>query len=395
MSQPSPAGTLTRAPESQLQASVADAVARAVAEGEPGLAVCVYKDGDVVADVHAGVADEATGRDVDDETLFWIASVTKSFVAIGLHLQAERGYVDYEAPIAEYWPEFGVHGKERATVLDALSHRAGIPLFPSDTTPESLSDYDALVERIGAMHPLYKPGTQNSYHSYTFGYIVGEVIRRSDPKHRTLRDFIHEEVFRPVGADEVWLGIPEGVEDRVASYVVDVSRPGTSGLGYGTDTVAASPPQVTPASGIFMRPDVRRACHPGAGAIGNARSVARVYAMLADGGELNGVRLLSEERVGMMYAPRPAGWDLVLGDRFRGSIAGFWLPLPWDGVTAPMGTGLGVFGHTGSGGNIAWCDVRNRLAVAITAKHVRARPAAGDNPIVAVAETIRRELRIA
>ena len=382
------------APESELQTTLLAAAATAIAEGEPGLAVCVYKDGELVADVHAGTADEQSGRDVDDDTLFWIASVTKSLVAIALHVQAERGLVDYEAPIVEYWPEFGVHGKERATVLDALSHRAGIPLFPSDVTPEALSDYDALAERIGAMHPLYEPGTRNSYHSYTFGYVVGEVIRRTDPAHRSLRDFIHEEVFLPLGADELWLGIPEGVEHRIASYVVGVSRPGTSGLGYGTDTVAASPAQVTPASGIFMRPDVRRACHPGAGAVGNARSVARVYAMLAGGGELDGVRLLSPERVGMLSAPRPAGWDLVLGDRFRGSVGGFWLPLPWDGVTGPMGSGLGVFGHTGSGGNIAWCDVPNRLAVAITARHVRSRARAQDNPIIAVADTIRRQFEL-
>ena len=223
---------------------------------------------------------------------------------------------------------------------------------------------------------------------------MGEVVRRTDPKGRSLRDFIHEEIFRALGADEIWLGIPDEVEPRVASYLIKAATPGTTGLGYGYDTVTANPARVVPGSGTFLRGDVRRACHPGAGVIGNARSVARIYAMLANGGTLGGVRLLSEARVRMFSAPRPSAWDLVLGDRFRGSIGGFWLPLPWEGTTGPMGDGLGVFGHTGSAGNIAWCDTRHRLAVAITARCITGRAQAEDNPIVEVGNAIRRALGI-
>jgi len=370
------------------------AVAAALARGEPALGVAVYHHGVLVADVFAGIADEETGAPVTAETLFWIASVTKSIVATALHIQAERGLVAYDAPIAKYWPEFARHGKERATVQDALSHRAGVPIFPSDSTPELMCDYHWVADRIASMHPVYDPGSRNAYHSFTFGWLVGEVVRRTDPKRRSLRDFVHEEVLRPLGADELWLGIPPALEPRVAKYVIRTAQPGTAGLGYGYDTLTANPPKVVPGANVFQRPDVHQSTHPGAGMIGNARSVAKVYAMLANKGEFNGVRLLSPERVELMAAPRPPGWDLVLGDRFRGSIGGFWLPLPWEGTTGPMGGGLGVFGHTGSAGNIAWCDTRNNLAVAITAKCITGRAMAEDNPICDVANAIRSALGI-
>jgi CubicO group peptidase (beta-lactamase class C family) len=382
------------APRGDVEAAVREAVAAAIARGEPALGVAVYHHGELVADVFDGIADEETGKPVDEDTLFWIASVTKSLVATALHIQAERGLVDYEAPVAEYWPEFARHGKDRCTVQDALSHRAGVPIFPSDATPELMVDYHWVCDRIANMHPIYDPGTKNSYHSYTHGYIVGEVIRRTDPKGRSLSEFVHEELFRPLGADDIWLGIPADVEHRVCTYVVKTAQPGTAGLGYGTDTITANPNKVVPGVGTFMRSDVRRSCHPGAGVIANARSVAKVYAMLAGGGTFNGVRLLSPERIALMSAPRPASYDLVLGERFRGSIGGFWLPLPWEGTTGPMGDGLGVFGHTGSAGNIAWCDPRNALAVAITAKCITGRAMAEDNPVVDVANAIRRALGI-
>ena len=161
--------TVSMSHKGDVEGAVRDAVAGALARGEPGLGVAVYLDGELIADVYDGIADEATGRKVDQDSLFWIASVTKSLVAVALHVQAERGFVNYEAPIARYWPEFAANGKDRATVLDALSHRAGVPLFPSDATPELMCNYDWVAKRIAAMHPLYEPGTRNSYHSYTFG----------------------------------------------------------------------------------------------------------------------------------------------------------------------------------------------------------------------------------
>jgi CubicO group peptidase (beta-lactamase class C family) len=375
----------------RVQAALEEAVERALARGEVGLGVAVYHEGELVADVYGGIADETTGNEVDRDTVFWLGSITKALSAIGLHIQAERGYVDYAAPVAEYWPEFGVHGKERGTVMDALSHRLGVPLFPIDATPELMCDFDWVVARIAGMHPTHEPGTKNVYHTYTFGYVVGEIVRRTDPKGRPFDVFLREELFEPLGVEALWLGIPPEVESRVANVT---DRPAASIGAASYDRLITFPPQVAPVPAVFCRSDVRRSVMPSAGGIGNAPSGARVFAMLAEGGELDGVRLLSEDRVRLFSAPRPEGWDLMMGANARISIGGFWLPLPGDGHSSPMGSGLQIFGHTGAGGNIVWCDVANRLAVAITANRMDGRATPEENPLNDIARTIRRELGI-
>jgi CubicO group peptidase (beta-lactamase class C family) len=376
----------------ELQNSVEKAIERALERGEVGLGVAVYHRGELVADASGGAADLETGRPVEDDTLFWIASVTKSLVATALHIQAERGLVDLEAPLAQYWPEFGVHGKDQTTVTDALSHRAGVPIFPTDATPERLCDYDWVADRIASSHPIYEPGTRNAYHSFTFGWLVGQVVAATDPKHRPVSDFLRQELFEPLGISELWLGIPEDAYPRVTQYT---NRPdGAPDANRGHDLVPAISAAVGTQAEIYNRRDVLMSCNPSAGCVGNARSVARVYAMLAGGGELDGVRLLSEDRVRMLAAPRPAGWDLVLGRGCRVSTGGYWIPNS-DGTSAPMGTGLQVFGHTGAAGNIAWCDVGNQLAVAITANRMGSgRNAPEANPLVEIADTIRATLDI-
>jgi CubicO group peptidase (beta-lactamase class C family) len=374
-----------------VQAAVEEAIERAVARGEVGLAVTVYHHGELVADAFGGIADENTGREVDRETVFWLGSVTKALCAVGLHMQAERGLVDYATPVAEYWPEFAVHGKDRGTVLDALSHRLGVPLFPIDATPELMCDFDWVAGRIAGMHPLHEPGTKNAYHTYTFGYVIGELVRRVDPKHRRIDVFLREELFEPLGADALWLGIPADVEPRVANLT---DRPVVFDGTVPYDRLITFPPSVAPLPAVFGRSDVRRGVQPSAGAIGSSSSVARVFAMLAGGGELDGVRLLSDDRVRLFSAPRPEGWDVMMGANVRISIGGFWLPLPREGHSSPMGNGFQIFGHTGVGGNIAWCDVRNRLAVAITANRLDARSTPKQNPLNDIAGVIRRELGV-
>jgi len=375
------------APRTDVEAAVTAAVDGALARGEAGLGVAVYHDGALVADVIGGVADEATGRPVVADTLFWLGSVTKLFSALALHLQAERGLVDYAAPIVAYWPEFGAHGKDRATVLDALSHRTGLPVFPTDATVETMCDWAWVTDRLARMHPLHEPGTRNAYHAFTFGFIIGEIVRRTDPAGRSFREFVHEELFAPLGADEVWMGIPAEVDARVAN--VRNAPPSAASTGFDQ---LIQPAAVHPVQANYGRPEVRQACLPSAGAIGNARSVARVLAMVAGGGELDGVRLLSENRVRLFAAPRPIGWDLVMGDRARLGVGGFWLADPTDPSTSVMGTGLGVIGHPGAGGNLAWCDLDRSLAVAITANRPDGRETPESNPLGEIGRAVRAAL---
>src|SRR5438270_60750 len=127
-------------------------------ELELGVQVAAYLDGELVVDTWAGRADEASGRQVDGDTLFTVFSTTKGITATCIHMLAERGKLDYDAPIAKYWPEFAAHGKEKATVRDGLTHRVGIPQMPDGATPELISDWDAITSAIAELEPVWEPG---------------------------------------------------------------------------------------------------------------------------------------------------------------------------------------------------------------------------------------------
>ena len=186
---------------------------------EIGLQVAAYKDGELVVDTWGGLADPGPGRKVDGDTLFNVYSVTKAVAATALHLQAERGLIEYDAPIVNYWPEYGAHGKERTTVRDALTHRACVPQMPEEVTPEMMCDWDAMVRAIANLKPLAEPGTKTLYLSMTFGWIIGELVRRTDPKGRSLGQFVRDEIAAPLGIPDLWIGIPDAVEPRVAKQI--------------------------------------------------------------------------------------------------------------------------------------------------------------------------------
>ena len=174
---------------------VQDAIDVAIGErGEIGVQVAAYLDSELVVDQWGGLADETTGREVDGDTLFPVFSNIKAVTATALHIQAERGLVDYYQPVARYWPEFGKYGKDKGTVFDALTHRIGVPLMPVGVTPELMCDWDWMVGQLAEMHPLFEPGTRSGYMAYTFGWVVGEVVRRTDPKRRPFGQFIQEEI---------------------------------------------------------------------------------------------------------------------------------------------------------------------------------------------------------
>ena len=269
------------------------AVDEAIQAGEVGIQFAVYKDEELVVDVWGGVADKATGRQVDRQTLFNVFSVTKAITATALHIQAERGLVDYDAPIARYWPEFAAHGKDRATVRDGLSHRTGIPAMPAGVTPEQMADYDWMVNALANLEPVFEPGTTNAYHSYTWGWINSVIVERTDPGQRPFRQFVHEEIAQPLGIEDLWMGLPPEDEPRVAHmYNSEISIADQS-----TARGRSMPVQVAGTQDVFGRSIVRQAVIPGAGGIYNAISSARFFALLANEGQLDGVRLLSPERV--------------------------------------------------------------------------------------------------
>jgi len=363
--------------------SVEAAMAAAIESGaETGLHVVAYHRGRKVIDLCAGLADPETGRAVAPDTLFNVYSVTKAVTATALHLQAERGHVDYDTPIAAYWPEFGAHGKEGATVRHALTHRAGIPQMPAGVTPELMCDWDAMARAIADLAPLASPGEKTLYQSMTFGWIVGEIVRRTDPKGRDFRQFILDEISTPLGLADLWIGIPDAAESRVA--IMSDRNADDPPPPLATLFSQSMPPQVALVPAVFERPDVRRACIPGVGGIFNARDEARFWALLAEGGALDGVRLLSEERVASFSNVRDNGDEpdpVMFGFPIPISVGGYWLG--GHRVSSPR-----AIWHPGAGGSVGWADPDNRLAVAICHNRMFNARAVEDDPILPISRAI-------
>src|SRR5262249_2602758 len=142
------------------------------------------------------------------DAVFPVFSVSKAVTALAVHLQAERGLLDVEAPIAAYWPEYAANGKERVTIRHVLSHRGGVPELPPDVTPERVADWDWMVARLAEAEPLFEPGTTNAYHSLSFGWLLGEVVCRTDPEGRPFARFVQEELCAPLRIESFWFGIP-------------------------------------------------------------------------------------------------------------------------------------------------------------------------------------------
>ncbi len=364
-----------------LVAPFSEAVRRAIEEGgEVGLQVAVYAGEEPVVDIWAGLADPETGRPVVADTLFPTFSVIKAVTATALHIQVARGLVEYDAPVANYWPEFAANGKHRVTVRHVLQHRSGVWQMPEDVTPERLADYHWMVDAIARLKPMFEPGTRNGYQSYSFGWMVSEVVRRTDPKHRPFNTFVQEEIVRPLGINDIWIGLPASQHHRIARLIDAPPRD----LPPDAPPFKAIPLHVGTRQDIFGRTDVREGCIPGAGGLATARDMARFFAMLANGGALGGVRLLPEALVRTFSEVRPDADqpDDVHGIPLRIG-AGFWL----GGNTQPANLGRQIgnnpraIGHPGAGGSIAWADPDKRIAVSIAHNRMFVPPNTAQDPI--------------
>ena len=206
--------------DTEANALVQRAIDDAVRSGrELGVQVAAYHRGRLVVDAWGGLADPHTGGTVDGDTLFNVFSVTKAVAATAIHMLADRGRLHYDAPVAQYWPEYGARGKGRTTVRDVLTHRACVPQMPDGVTPERMVDWDWMTRAIAALEPLAEPGTKTLYLSMTFGWILGELVRRTDPQHRSLGRFVREEIAAPLGIADLWIGLPDDAVIRVARLV--------------------------------------------------------------------------------------------------------------------------------------------------------------------------------
>jgi CubicO group peptidase (beta-lactamase class C family) len=347
---------------------VQEAIDRLVESGtERGVQVAVYRDGRQVVDAVAGVADPAGGRPVDPGTVFYNFSVVKGAAATIAHLLAERGLFDYDTPVAELWPEFAAHGKKAVTVRQVLNHTAGVPGIPLDTTFEDLCDWDKMCAAIADAELWWEPGTKVGYHAYTFGYIVGEVVRRATGK--PISQLLAEEVAGPLGvAGELWFGMPASEQHRLAPLeeepgAAEQAAQMMASLPPDLPMFKASPPELFPNAAFGNRPDTLAADIP-AGGKTSARAIARMYAALL--GEVDGVRLLTPERLAEATAISSSGTDEVFGQPTAWGL-GFGIGGPaGDPQGAPTVFGLGGVGGSFACGNtatgVAWAVTKNRIS---------------------------------
>ncbi|CAK7237838.1 hypothetical protein SBRCBS47491_010168 [Sporothrix bragantina] len=328
--------------------------------GENGLAVAAYYKGKLVVDSFAGEADPETGRVVDADTIFPVFSVTKGITALAVHMQVERGLVGLHVPVCKYWPAFAANGKDTITVEQVLMHRSGIPQMPEGVTPELMGDWDWMIKHIENFTPAFPPGKVNAYHVLVWGWIAGEIVRRTDPAGRSFQDFVYEEICKPLGVNDFYLGVPDSELHRVAKLSGGDTAP------Y-VDNFNISPSVVFPGSTVHNQRVVQQCVDPGAGAITTAGAVARIFAMLAGFGELDGVRFLSAERVRSFLEPREGVRDpdkVVMIPTWFGR-AGYFIGGEPVGSTPLLGSNREAIYSPGAGGSYAWADLRNNVAVAI------------------------------
>jgi CubicO group peptidase (beta-lactamase class C family) len=319
--------------------------------GDHGAAFAVTIAGEPVVDLWGGVADDRSGRPWQAGTLQVIFSGTKGLVALCLLMLADRGQLDLEAPVAHYWPEFGAHGKRGVRVLDVASHQAGLPALRLPVAQDEILDDRRMAALLAAQPVESDPRATFTYHPLTYGWLCGELIRRVDG--RSVGRFFAEEVAAPLQL-EVWIGLPAELEPRVSRLAqsADWGRRQRSAEGDELlDRVRNNPPLFSAGRIPWNSPAWHSAEIPGAGGIGTARSLARLYGCLAVGGELDGIRLLGAETLARGREVLSRRWD-PLAEHAQAFGAGFELQT----AAAPLGPAPDAFGHRGAGGSVhcAW-----------------------------------------
>ena len=346
-------------------AGVADAFAENFrSRGEAGAAVAVTLNGEPVIDLWGGFADSARTRPWAEDTLVCMMSVAKAATALCAAMAVDRGLIGWDEPVARYWPEFAAAGKGGIPVRWVLDHRAGLPAITQAMPEGAAYDWDSMTAALAAQAPLSAPGKSRAYHSVTMGYLVGELIRRTDG--RSLGRFLAEEVCGPHGID-YWIGLPAALHDRCAEFFGETA--GTLFDRSDPDSPMARAMAQTPAEDVNTE-RFRAAEIPSINGIGAARGVAKLFDGLAAGGVLDGRRLLGADALAEATAEQWFGREDLLGHTRRMAL-GFALGLP--GRLA-MGPSPRAFGHTGAGGAIGFADPDAGLGFAYAPGRMYAGP---------------------
>jgi CubicO group peptidase (beta-lactamase class C family) len=339
---------------------------------EVGAAAAVMLDGKSVVDIWAGHADREKTRPWTRDTLVNVYSTTKGVTAICAHRLADKGLLDIDAPVAKYWPEFAQAGKDKLPVRYLLSHKAGLAAVRKPLDDDALFKWNKMTTALAEQEPWWEPGTKHGYHALTFGHLVGEVIRRITGK--TPGTYLRDEVAGPLGLD-LHIGL-DAKDDARTGDMIAMPPPGPGEPNLFAE-IMKNPESVTfkafmnPPNG--MRPGLvntrewRAAEIPAANGHTTARSLSKLYGVLARGGELDGVRVMSKEQVAQCSIEQSSGPDALLMINTRFSL-GFMMSQPG----ASLGPNAKSFGHPGAGGSLGYADPEAKIGFGYTTNKMHA-----------------------
>jgi CubicO group peptidase (beta-lactamase class C family) len=345
---------------------------------ELGGACCVYHRGEKVVDLWGGVRNKSTGEPWQEDTMVIVYSTTKGLSAMTLALAHSRGWLDYEERVCSYWPEFAQNGKETITVRQLLAHQAGLFAFDEPVDRSVVANLDRLAVVLARQKPAWEPGARQAYHAITLGYYESELLRRIDPRHRSLGQFFQDEVASPLGLD-FYICLPESIPD---SRLATIARPSPfamlRGFGIRFSLVAFNRrSNITRAlMGSEFPHDEQRIYArdfevPSGGGIGTARAIAHAYSVFATGGRELQLRPETLQALSAPAIPSTHGFydECMKGDGVQFSL-GFMKHCPvWTFGSE------GSFGHPGSGGSLGFADpkagvgyayVTNQMGTALT-----------------------------
>ncbi len=328
---------------------------------ELGSACCAFHRGEKVVDLWGGIRNKQTGEPWEQDTMVVIHSATKGLAAMTLAIAHSRGWLDYEERVARYWPEFAQQGKANITVRQLLAHQAGLFAIDEPVDRRIVADLDRLATILARQKPAWEPGTRQAYHALTLGFYEGELLRRVDPKHRSLGQFFQDEIASPLGLD-LYLRLPETIPN---SRLATIALPGRMEMLLGFPLRFAleviNPRSniyralvINPGTGVYFdeqRVYTRNLEVPSGNAVGTARAIARAYSVFATGGRELGLR---KETLDLLAAPAVPPKNGFYDECLKGEVQfslGFMKPSPaW-----PFGS-PSSFGSPGSGGALGFAD---------------------------------------
>ncbi|MGZ5913148.1 MAG: serine hydrolase domain-containing protein [Reyranella sp.] len=345
--------------------------------GEIGASVCLTVGGETVLDLWGGIANPKTGTAWTKDTVSIVFSCTKGATALCAHVLASRGKLDLDAPVVELWPEFGQHGKEHVTTRMMLDHSSAVPALRAPVKDSGPFEWDYMTTRLADEVPFWPPGTRNGYHGFTFGWTVGEMVRRASG--RSLGTFFREEVAKPLGLD-FWIGLPEEIESRVAPITPYVYKAADAVTPFmrdlGTDKQSIASLFFFNVGGWRTKGANARESHAAeigaANGVTNARGLAGMYAPLANGGgnlvdgktlaRMGEVSMATHDDATLRIPTRFALGFMKSMDNRQRSLGARLFGEDVDSVIL----GSAAFGHVGAGGSLGFADPAAGLSFGYT-----------------------------